>query len=171
MKMISFLTSCICQATLFMTCCCYLSAADESKPLALDASLCTKQNLMTFFPEPVVKAVLQRYQVPQQDIDAIAKDLAQKDLDVAKAVELKAANMQPNPFKDPSQRDVAHKVFRETLFEVFASTMKAHGMQDEDQLQAILEEIRSTKSKLFVECILKESPPAKPAKPDRRLRG
>lgn len=164
MKTNSFLTSLICTAVWTLTGV-NLHAIDDNAPLTIDHSLCTKQNLMTFFPEPVVKAVLSQYQVSQADADTIAKELAQKDQDVVKIVENKASNMQPNPFKDPTQRDLAHKVFKETLYEVFANTMKAHGFKDEDQIQTMLEEIRATKGKLFVECILKETPAsAAPAK-------
>lgn len=160
MKNIYFLTSCFCG----LLCCGLLGdrleAANEAA-LKADATVCSKQNLMTFFPEPVVKAVLNKRQLPQDEVDAIAKELSQKDQEIVKIVETKASSMEPNPFKDPSQRDAAHQVFKEALFEVFANTMKAHGIKDENQIEAILEEIRATKGKLFVECILKETPAAK----------
>jgi hypothetical protein len=119
-------------------------------------SLCTKDVLMTFFPAPTVKSVLIRNQIPSDQAEAIAKELSKKDQDILKLVEKKASQMDPNPFKDLSQRDAAIKLFRETLYEVFTGVLKEQGIADEDKINTYLEDIREAKGKLFVECIRKE---------------
>lgn len=125
-----------------------------SKGLVIDSSLCTKDVLMTFFPQPVVKAVLIQHKIPQDKAEVIAKELSQKSQDVAKIVESKASKMDPNPFNDLSQRDTAVKIFRETLFEVFSQALKSNGIEkDNAEIQNILDDMQEAKGKLFVECI------------------
>lgn len=129
-------------------------------------SKCTKEELMTFFPQQVVESVLTKAKIPSDQASAIAKELSQKDRELAKIVEDKAAKLEPNPFKDLSQRDLAIKIYRETLYEVFAKVLKAHGVKNEDQIQTLLEEMQSAKSKLFIDCIRKQTAaPASPSVP------
>ena len=120
-------------------------------------SKCTKEELMTFFPQQVVESVLIKAKLPSDQATAIAQELSQKDRELAKIVEDKAAKLEPNPFKDLSQRDLAIKIYRETLYEVFAKVLKAHGVKNDDQIQALLEEMQAAKSKLFIECIRKQT--------------
>ncbi|MBA3722174.1 MAG: hypothetical protein H0W88_07225 [Parachlamydiaceae bacterium] len=125
--------------------------------LNVDQSLCSKEILMTFFPSPVVKAVLIQNKVSEADADTISKELAQKDQEVIRLVEERASKMESNPLGDLTQRDTAIKIFRETLFEVFAKTLKANNVKaDENQIQTILDDMQQVKGKLFVECIKKE---------------
>jgi hypothetical protein len=129
----------------------------EDLELNLDLSLCTKEVLMTFFPLPVVKAVLMKYGVSESEAKKIAKDLSQKDKEVVKLVELKASKFDPNPLNDLNQGDAAVKIFSETLYEIFAKVLKAnHVPADDNQIQAILDDMKELKGKLFVECIKKE---------------
>lgn len=135
-------------------------------------STCTKEELMAFFPQQVVESVLIKSKIPPEQASEIAKELSQKDRELAKIVEDKAAKLDPNPFKDLSQRELAIKIYRETLYEVFAKVLKAHGVKSDDQIQALLEEMQAAKSKLFIECIRKQtastdasSPPAAAAPP------
>ena len=120
-------------------------------------SKCTKEELMTFFPQQVVQSVLIKAKVSPDDAEAIAKELSQKDRELGKIVEEKAAKLEQNPFKDLSQRDLALKIYHETLYEVFAKVLKAHGIKNEDQIQALLDEMRAAKSKLFIDCIRKQT--------------
>lgn len=114
---------------------------------------CSKEELMMFFPQPIVKNVLINAQVSKTDAEEIASELANKDRRMAKIVDEKASHYSPNPFKDLSQRDQAIKIYQETLFEVFANVLKSHGIKDENQIHSLLEEVRTIKSKMFIECI------------------
>lgn len=122
-------------------------------PITVTNFSCTKEELKTFFPEPVVRAVLLKANISEADANSIAAELAQKNAQWGKMIREKAAKMNPNPFEDLSQRDVGLKIYRETLYEVFSQVLKAHGISDEDKIQNMLDEIRETKSKLFIECI------------------
>jgi hypothetical protein len=121
-----------------------------------DSNLCTKEELMTYFPQPLIKSILIKSKIEEDKAEEISKDLAQKGQDLEKLVAEKASSVEPNPFKDLSQRDTAIKIYRETLYEVFAKTMQSHGISNEDQIQLLLEDMQSAKSKLFVDCIKKE---------------
>ncbi len=41
-------------------------------------SMCTKQELMTYFPQPLVKSILIKTNVKDDQAEAISQDLAQK---------------------------------------------------------------------------------------------
>jgi hypothetical protein len=170
-----FIYSCLCPLFIFF-CCPWLSSAEteveadrtktksDDTPLnvASDPALCKKEVLLTFFPKPVVKSVLMNNKIPEDKAEAIATELAGKDNDIVKTVENRAFKMD-SQFKDFSQRDVAIKAYHETLYEVFANVLKAHGLTDEDQTQTLLDDIRATKGRLFVECIRKsQTIPATP---------
>jgi hypothetical protein len=119
---------------------------------------CSKEELMMFFPQPIVKSVLLNAHISENNADEIAKDLANKDRGMAKIVDEKASQFNPNPFKDLSQRDQAIKIYQETLFEVFANVLKSHGINDENQIRSLLDEVRTVKSKQFIECMRQEAP-------------
>jgi hypothetical protein len=142
---------------------CFSNLQAETTEVLLSNSMkCTKEELMTFFPDQVVQSVLIKGNIPKEEAVAIAQELSKKDKDLAKVVEEKAAKLEPNPFKDLSQRDLAIKIYRETLYEVFSKVLKSHGVTNEDKIQTMLEEIQASKSKLFIECIQKQQPPSKP---------
>gem|GEM_PF-4690496 len=146
--------------------CCMICLADlhaETTEVVLSNGIkCTKEELMTFFPQQVVESVLTAAHLPKNQVTAIALELAQKDGELAKLVEAKAAKAQPNPFNNLSQRDLAIRIYRETLYEVFAKVLKFHGVTDEDQIQTLLDEMQAAKSKLFIECIRKQKPKLSP---------
>lgn len=129
---------------------------DDSK-LMEEAMGCSKEVLMTFFPQPIVKAILIRNKIPAEQAEAISKELANKDQDIVKMVEKKAAQSENNPFRDFSHREEAIKMFREILFEVFSDVLKKYGVEDKEKLRKILDDIQEAKGKLFVECIKKEN--------------
>jgi hypothetical protein len=124
-----------------------------------NAMKCTKEELMTFFPQQVVQSVLTHSNMTKEQATDIAQELSQKDKELAKIVEEKADKLEPNPFKDLSQRDLAIRIYRETLYEIFAKVLKSHGITNEDQIQTLLDEIQMAKSKLFIECIRKQQTP------------
>lgn len=150
------------QVLLTCLCCGTLVAVDseheDSSMVSVENITCSKETLMTFFPRPVVKAVLMQNKVSEEEAQQIAQELSQKDQEVVKQVEVKASEMNPNPFSDLAYRNTAIKLFRETLYEVFAKVLKAHQITDENQIQHILEDMQAAKGKLFVECIKKEYP-------------
>lgn len=121
------------------------------------ADECSRELLISYFPKVFVTETLKKYNVPEDKWDAITSDLAQKDQQVIKTVEDKASQMNPNPLKDPQQRQAAVKLFRETLTDLFASTMKANGVTDEKQISDMLNDIQQQKAKRFAMCMQKMS--------------
>lgn len=118
---------------------------------------CSRELLISYFPKVFVTETLKKYNVPQDKWEAIASDLALKDKQVIKTVEDKASQLNPNPLKDPQQRQAAVKLFRETLTDLFASTMKANGVTDEKQISDMLNDIQQQKAKRFAMCMQKMS--------------
>lgn len=118
---------------------------------------CTKEELMMFFPKPIVKEVLIKgTDLSEEEAENISKELVVKDQGLVQLVDEKAARYNPNPFHDLSQRDKAVRIYQETLFEVFAEVLKKHGLNDEKRIHALLENVRSIKSHMFVDCIRKQ---------------
>jgi hypothetical protein len=118
---------------------------------------CSRELLISYFPKVFVEETLKKFNVPQDKWSAIVEDLAVKDKQVIKTVEDKAAKMNPNPLKDPQQRQQAVKLFRETLTELFTSTLKANGVTDEKQIGDMLNDIQQQKAKRFASCMQKLS--------------
>lgn len=116
---------------------------------------CSRELLISYFPKVFVTETLKKYNVPQDKWDAIANDLSIKDKQVIKTVEDKASKINPNPLKDPQQRQAAVKLFRETLIDLFSSTMKANGVSDDKQIQDMLNDIQQQKAKRFAMCMQK----------------
>jgi hypothetical protein len=122
---------------------------------------CVRELLLSYFPEPIVNETLKKFNVPQDKWPAIVKALGQKDKEVVKLVEEKAAKMTPNPLKDAKERQAAVKLFRDTLLEVFSDSMKANGMTDTSQFQAMLDDIQQQKAKKFAMCMEKHKADSK----------
>lgn len=152
MKRFIFYACCTAMTTYLMA----LHAEDNGTKTTPSALECSKEQLMSFFPQPIVQAVLADTDLTQEQIVSIARDLSQKDQELTKRVEQKASKLNPNPFNDLSQRDLAIKIYNETLYEVFAEALKAHGITKDDQIQTLLNKMREMKSKLFIECIRKQ---------------
>ena len=145
----------------FYSCCISLIYCLQTETLLASPS-CTKEELMKFFPQPIVMNVLVTdAHLSEKDAEAISKELAIKDNSLTQLVDEKASQQKPNPFNDSSQRDKAIKIYQETLFEVFAKVLKEHGINDEQQMRSLLDEIRTLKSKMFIECIRQQQKPVK----------
>ena len=112
--------------------------------------------VVVLFPAPIVNETLKRFNVPQDKWAGITKSLSNKDKEVVKIVEGKAAGMNPNPLKDPQQRQGAVKLFRETLLQVFTDALKENGLTDTDKFQAMLDDIQQQKAKKFAMCMEKQ---------------
>lgn len=133
-------------------------------PAAQDEQ-CAKEILMQHFPGKYLSATLKKFNVPEDQQAAIISELAEKDKNIVKMVEEKAAQMDPNPLKDPSQRQVAVKMFRETLLQQFTAVLNAHGVTDGDQIQKMLDDVQLQKAKQFTECMERMHPEIKQKKP------
>lgn len=114
---------------------------------------CSPEVLLSHFPEVFVRQTLQKFNVPEDKWEGIVKELNEKNKTVATAVEGKASKMGQNPLSDPQQRQAAVKLFRETILEVFSSVMKNNGITDDNQIQAMLDDIQQQTAKRFAECI------------------
>lgn len=120
---------------------------------AATAEECSKELLLSFFPDAFVAETLQKYQVSKDKWEPIMKGLKEKNDDVIKLVDEQASKMDPNPLKDPSQKQVAVKIFRESLYQVFSGVLKANGITDDQKIQSMLGEIQQLKTKRFAQCM------------------
>lgn len=116
------------------------------------ANECTKELLLSYFPQNFVKETLKKFNVPQDKWDSIAQALADRNKDVVKLVEDKAAQQNPNPLKDPALHQQAVAIFRDTLLQVFSDVAKANGVTDDEQIKKMFVDIQQQKAKRFVEC-------------------
>ncbi len=116
---------------------------------------CTKELLLAYFPANYVTVTLKKFNVPEEKWKAITSELTIKDKTVLKMVEDKAAKLNPNPFKDrdPAQRQVAVKLFRDTLFQVFSDVLKNQGVNDDKQIQSMLDDVQQQKAQNFKHCM------------------
>lgn len=125
---------------------------------AENQDLCTEERLLSYFPKDFVMMTLNKYQIPKDRWDGINRDLAEKDFEIISIVEEKASRLTPNPLRDPKERHVAVKIFRETLQESFSSVMNMHGVSDQNQIHAMLDDIQRQKAELFAQCMDKHPP-------------
>lgn len=137
----------------------YLLGQTPEAPVEAPKELddCSIELLRSFFPEKFVASSLEKVNVPQEKREAIIKGLAAKDRQVIKMVEEKASKMNPNPFKDrdPQQRQVIVKLFRETLMEIMTEVFNEQGITDEKEIQDVLDNINQEKADRYRECIEK----------------
>jgi hypothetical protein len=134
---------------------------------ATEENECSKEVLLAYFPKIFVDQTLARFKIANDRWEAITTALAAKDQQIIKLVEAKAEKINPNPLKDPQQRQVAVKIFRETLLESFTSVMNDHGITDEKQIQSMLDDIQQQKAKSFAKCMnsMQKKENASPANP------
>lgn len=123
---------------------------------ALETDDCAKELLLSYFPEPLVKETLKKFHVPEDKWAGITKSLTSHDKEIVKIVEQKASKMSPNPLKDSQQRQVAVKLFRDTLLETFSNTLIENGVTDKTQFLAMLDDIQQQKAKKFAMCMQKQ---------------
>lgn len=120
---------------------------------------CSREVLFAYYPEPFVKETLKKYNVPENQWNAIYGELAAKNGEIVERVEVKAKQLDIDPLKDPAKREEAIKLFQDTLYEVFADVMKAHNIQDPNQIQAMHAAIQDQKAERFADCIQKREVP------------
>lgn len=126
-------------------------------PLSLmaagDAKECSKEMLMSYFPEEYVKQTLDKFSIPQAQRAGIINELSEKDHLVISTVEERAAKMDPNPLRDPQHRKTAVKLFRDTLYDLFSQVMQAHGVNDKEKIAQMLDYMQQQKAKAFASCM------------------
>jgi hypothetical protein len=120
---------------------------------------CKTEIMLSYFPEEFVGVTLEKFNVPQAQRSAIKTELSGKDKEVIAIVEERAAKMSPNPLKDPQHRQEAIKIFKDTLYEMFSGVMQKHGVNDKEQIQAMLDDVQQQKAKYFAKCMEKMRPP------------
>ncbi len=119
---------------------------------------CSKELLLSYFPEPFVRETLKTNNVPQDKWESIVTELKNNDKQVVGIVEEKAAKLNPNPLKNPGdqeQRQKAVAIFRETLMEIFSAALNKNGITDTKQIQTMLDDVQHQKAKRFKECLEK----------------
>ncbi len=145
----------------------FIGFSTETSLQAAPSEECSKELLLSFFPEAFVIEVLQKYQIPKEKWEPIVKGLQEKNDDVIKLVDEQASKMDPNPLRDSSQKQVAVKIFRETLFQVFSGVLKANGITDDQKIQSMLGEVQQLKTKRFAQCMeTQKAPDAAPKSPE-----
>lgn len=141
-------------------------SASEASPYSDD---CTKELLLSYFPEPLVKETLKKFHVPEDKWAGITKSLTNHDKEIVKIVEQKASKMSPNPLKDSQQRQVAVKLFRDTLLETFSNTLIENGVTDKTQFLAMLDDIQQQKAKKFAMCMQRKKKNESAATPNSQI--
>lgn len=116
---------------------------------------CAKELLLSYYPPEFVLETLKKFNVPKDKWEQIVDGLKMKDKEVIHTVEEKASQMDPNPLKDPQQRQEAIKIFKDTLLQIFSSVVKPAGITDDKTIQAMLDDIQQQKAKRFAQCIEK----------------
>ncbi len=143
----------------------YLMPAQMTAEIAptetLTDSECSKEILLSYFPEIFVRETLAKFNVPKEKWDGIVSALAEKNKIVIKTVEEKASKLSNSPLKDPQQRQAAVKLFRDTILEIFSDVLKDNGITDEKQIQAMLDDIQQQTARRFAACIKRAEVTAK----------
>lgn len=130
---------------------------------------CSREMLLSYFPEPFVKEILQRNQIPEDKWGAIIQELSANDKNVLAKVESRGNAMNPNPLKSPEYRQIAITIFRETLLEIFTEVMNKNGITDKEQVQTMLDEIQRLKAKRFAKCMEKTRKEVEPKGEESKL--
>ncbi len=131
------------------------------QPAQAQPDECTKELLLAYFPANYVTATLKKFNVPEDKWSAVIADLAAQDKDVLKRVNEKASKLSPNPFndRDPAQRQIVVKLFRETLLQILGDALKKQGITDENQIKAMSNDIQQQKAENFKQCMEKQKIP------------
>lgn len=106
----------------------------------------SKELITAFFPEGFMNEVMLKNQVPKEQWESINKDLTAKNSEVIPRVDEKASKIAPDLLVDPKQKQVAVKLFRETLFELFSEVMVSHGVTDNGKIQEIFDQLKQLKA-------------------------
>lgn len=122
---------------------------------------CSKEELMQFFPQKLVRSVLIKTDMSPAKVTTITIMLSQKDSELSRTIESESEKLDENLMTHVSQREAAAKIYRETLYQVFSKVMNENGITDPDQIQKLLDELQEARSKLFLDCIHGKKSPEK----------
>ncbi len=114
---------------------------------------CSREFLIAYFPPSLVEGALKKANIPQDKWANITKALTASEKDIITQVEEKASKITPNPLKDPQQRQVAVKIFRDTLYTIFSDVLKKNDITDDKQIQSMLDDIQQEKARKFTDCL------------------
>jgi hypothetical protein len=118
---------------------------------ALDpAKDCTKEILYSFFPEVFVNEALEKNNIPKEKWAKINSDLKEKDKGMIKSFEVKLSQMPESTRTNKSEKIQA---FRDTLQDTFISVFNDNGIDDEELILTILDDIQEPRAKRFQECM------------------
>lgn len=115
---------------------------------------CPMEWFIAFFPEPFVKATLDKFNIPEEKRAAIAKELTHHELDINSIVESKAVKMDPNPLNHADQQEVVVRLYDDAVLQVFTKVMNDNGITDHDQITLMLDDIYKQKTERFKRCMM-----------------
>lgn len=104
------------------------------------------------FPEEIVVKVLERFNVEPIEWVPINRKLKRRVDEVDTRVQLKAGKLERNPFDEPAQLLVITRLKREVLIEIFANTLKEHGVDDLKKAHDMYDAILNEKAQKAWEC-------------------
>lgn len=117
--------------------------------------MCSQAMLFSYFPESFVEQTLKKFAIPQEKWKQIEADLAEKDSQIVKIVEEKAAKKDPTLVHDFKRRHEMAALFQQTFLEIFTEVMTKNGITDTTQIEAMLKDIQKQKVEQFKGCLKK----------------
>jgi hypothetical protein len=113
---------------------------------------CDSAELNKNFPDAYVNYVLEFYNIPKNKWKFITDELASKEGSVQQIVKDKAAEMSPNPLTPPVESVTVSRLYRETIYDIFSSTLKDNEIESETTIRDMFSRILDMKGKRFWEC-------------------
>jgi hypothetical protein len=122
-----------------------------------DRSLaCFKEIELDFFREDIVSQALSLHGVSQTNWKNINNNLRERARHVPRILRQKAEYMHPNPFQSPFQTRVAAQLLRQTLYEIFAATLKDNNITNESNIKDMFRYIREKQAHRLIACFGEE---------------
>lgn len=120
-------------------------------------TICAADNIdssvfTSFYPPPFLSQTLSQYNIEIDKQTRILNSLAAKELDVVAIVEDQAKNEDINPLLSGDQKKII-KLFDQAVLQVFSQVMIENGIEDKEQIQAMLQDINNQKVNRFRECL------------------
>lgn len=116
------------------------------------------QNLeMHFFQESMVTQALSLYQVPQGLWSPLTLELQAAGRSILTRMELKTAQMNPNPIEYPMQKLATAQILKATLYEVFMEVIARYQATDQLTANQIFNYILAAQSANFISCFGEEA--------------
>ena len=116
---------------------------------------CAQEILLAYFPETIVDETLKRFHIADDKRLLIIQQLVLKEKEIVFLVQKKVLQLHSNSLKDPSQKQMLVKIYRETLLEVLTEALAQGNITDKNQIKKMLEDIQQQKAKYFASCLEK----------------